>query len=134
MNAEELKETIDEWVGVEAKLKHYKSLEGSMRERICKSIFDTKKRVSKGSDKVSVDGYSKVKATFVMNVKVNPKALDLLHKAGLLTEGDMACFKSEIKVVNKALKEVPDDSEVWGCISKEPGMPKLEVVSEGSNG
>lgn len=126
MNAEQLKIDIDKWVVIAANLKHYKEIEELQRRAICNEIFGG--RTTKGSDDAKVDGYSEVKATFVVNVKVDPAELNVLYAADKLTEVDMACFKSKIETVSKRLKHIADDSHIWGCIAKTPGMPKLEVV------
>jgi hypothetical protein len=117
------------WRVAQARLKHYKNLEGDLRREICEEMFDG--RVGKFTEKLEFEGDGVVfvvKATSVVNRKVDEEMLHQLYQDGHLTDNDNLCFFRKLAIIDKALNARPANSNVWKAITEKPGMPKLEIT------
>lgn len=121
-------EKITEWMTYQARMKHYKKLEGELRREICEELFDG--RTGKFTEQMEFeteDGKLVVKATSVVNRGVDEEQLNQLYADGHLTDEDNFCFVRKLAIVDKFLNKLPSTSNVWKAITEKPGMPKLEA-------
>lgn len=122
------RDKVEEWMTAQAKMKHYKKLEGELRREICDALLEG--QVGKVTEKMEFEtdgGRLVVKATSVVNRGVDEEQLTQLYADGQLTDEDNLCFVRKLAIVDKFLNKLPSTSNVWKAITEKPGMPKLEA-------
>ena len=115
-------EYLEEWAGLKKTLASVKAREMDMRKSIAAFVLGNKK---KGVAKTNIENYL-VKATGVLNGKIDDAALRVIWPELSAEEKDAVKFKPELKM--KQYNALPKNSKLRTAVTFKPGAPGLEIT------
>ncbi len=121
----ELAQKVTEWVKQSTQLKELKESEMRLRKEICAHMFGDRKGKFNVEELI---GNFKLKASSNIDAKLDEDMLDAMYDD--LNDQEKACIRYKPSLKAAEVKLLPEDSDIFTCITVKPAAPTLEIKAE----